>query len=157
MIHDSLSRWRNVPGLATHAVWKASFLWLESNAATAAEGDHPLGQEGFLARVMGYPLKSRDTARYEMHRRTIDIQYTIEGAEGIEVTPVAGLVPLGDYSEAKEVEHFVTPGAGQVRVDNVAGWFTILFPGEPHMPQLQVPGHAAVRKVVIKIPLALVG
>ena len=106
---------------------------------------------------MGYPLKSRDTARYEMHRRTIDIQYTIEGAEGIEVTPVAGLVPLGDYSEAKEVEHFVTPGAGQVRVDNVAGWFTILFPGEPHMPQLQVPGHTSVRKVVIKIPLALVG
>lgn len=157
MIHDSLTRWRNLPGLAGHEIWKTSFLWLETSAATAAEGIHPLGAEGFLARVMGYPLKTRESARYEMHRRTIDIQYTLEGAEGIEMAPVSGLTPLGDYSEAKEVEHFATPGAGQARVDNSAGWFTILFPGEPHMPQLQVPGHSSVRKVVIKIPVALVG
>lgn len=157
MIYDSLNRWRNLPGLADHAVWKTSFLWLETAAATAADGIHPLGPEGFFARVMGYPLKARDTARYEMHRRTIDIQYTLEGAEGIEVAPVGGLVALDDYSDAKEVEHFATPAAGQARVDNLAGWFTILFPGEPHMPQLLVPGHASVRKVVIKVPLALVG
>lgn len=157
MIHDSLDRWRLSPGLAAHAVWKTSFAWLEAAAPTASEGIHPLGSDGFFARVMGYPLKTRDAARYEMHRRTIDIQYTLEGAEGIELAPVERLISLQDYNDAKEVEHFQSPAAGQALVENLTGRFTILFPGEPHMPQLQVPGFTSVRKVVIKVPIALVG
>lgn len=155
MIYDSLSHWCRLPGFTSHDIWKTSFEWLESASASAAEGVHPLGREGFFARVMSYPTKTREAARYEMHRRTLDIQYTLEGAEGIEVSPVSRLVPLNNYSDIEEVEHFSTPSAGAARVDNVAGWFTVLFPGEPHMPQLQVPGHGSVRKVVIKIPIAL--
>lgn len=157
MIHDLLTRWQSIPGLATHPIWSASFQWLERSAATAPEGDHPLGAPGFLARVMSYPLKTRAEARYESHRRTIDIQYTLEGGEGIEFTDPALLTCQNDYNETKEVEHFATPATGQVLVSNVAGRFSLILPGEPHMPQLVLPGHSRVRKVVIKIPAALVG
>lgn len=156
MIHDSLSRWRTLPGLSDHPIWSAAFQWLESHAATAHEGDHPLGRDGFFARVMAYPTKDRTEARYEMHRKTIDIQYTVEGAEAIEVTAPTLLNPLNNYSEAAEVEHFDTPKSGNVRVDNLAGWFTILLAGEPHMPQLKADGKSSVRKVVVKIPADLV-
>ncbi|MBL9175248.1 MAG: YhcH/YjgK/YiaL family protein [Verrucomicrobiales bacterium] len=156
MIHDSLPRWRTLPGLSSHAIWSTAFQWLETKAATAPEGDHPLGQDGFFARVMAYPTKDRPQAKYEMHRKTIDIQYTVEGAEGIEVTDTSRLVALNNYSEAAEVEHFETPSLGNVRVDNLAGWFTILFAGEPHMPQLRADGAPSVRKVVVKIPAHLV-
>ena len=157
MTHHPLSQWRSIPGLVGNDIWTTAFRWLETESAPAPEGDHPLGQDGFFARVMAYEVKSRDQARYEMHRRTIDIQYTISGAEGIEVTPRGDLVPMNNYSEAAEVEHFETPQSGQVRVDNLPGCFTILLAGEPHMPQLRVPGHSAVRKVVVKIPAHLVG
>jgi biofilm protein TabA len=157
MIHDLLARWQTIPGLAAHPVWSASFQWLERTATTAPEGDHPLGSPGFLARVMSYPLKARGEARYESHRRTIDIQYTLEGGEGIEFTDPALLSSLNDYNETKEVEHYATPSAGQVHVSNVAGRFTLILPGEPHMPQLAIAGQSRVRKVVIKIPAALVG
>lgn len=156
MIYDNLSRWQTLPGLSDHAIWSAAFRWLETHAATAPEGDHPLGHEGFFARVMAYPTKDRLEAKYEMHRKTIDIQYTVEGAEGIEITARSGLVPLNNYLEAAEVEHFETPKSGQVRVDNLAGWFTILLAGEPHMPQLRADGKPSVRKVVVKIPAHLV-
>ncbi|MFO1461411.1 MAG: YhcH/YjgK/YiaL family protein [Verrucomicrobiota bacterium] len=156
MIHDSLTRWRKLPGLSGHAIWSTAFEWLESRAATAPEGDHPLGHEGFFARVMAYPTKDRAEAKYEMHRKTIDIQYTVEGAESIEVTAPSQLIPLNNYSPAAEVEHFETPKSGNVRVDNLAGLFTILLSGEPHMPQLRVDGKPSVRKVVVKIPVHLV-
>ena len=156
MIYDSLTRWRTVAGLAGHPIWQTAFDWLETSAREAAEGIHPLGSEGFFARVMSYPLKSREVARYELHRHTIDVQYTLEGAERIELAAADQLTPLNDYSEAKEVEHFVTPLRGRAQVDNLPGCFTILFPGEAHMPQLEVPDFKSVRKVVVKIPARLV-
>ena len=156
MIHDSLLRWRSVPGLAQHPIWSIAFAWLETSAASAVEGIHPLGEEGFYARVMSYATKSRDTARYEMHRVTIDIQFTLKGGEGIEVTPVEELTPLNDYNPTKEVEHLQTPSRFVGLVENREGRFTILFPGEPHMPQLRLPESAFVAKVVIKIPHLLV-
>jgi YhcH/YjgK/YiaL family protein len=156
MIHDSLNRWRTYPGLTQHRVWATAFAWLENHAATATEGFHPLGEEGFYARVRSYPLKTRETARYEAHRQTIDVQFTVEGGEGIELAAPAELTPLHDYSAEKEVEHFATPAHGVALVENLAGRFTVLFPGEPHLPQLQIRSLTAVRKVVVKIPAALV-
>lgn len=156
MIHDKLSRWQRIPGFASHEIWRSAFTWLETSASSAAEGYHPLGQDGFVARVMGYPTKPRDQARYEMHREMIDIQYTLEGGEAIEVSARESLQALNDYSPANEVEFFLTPPRGLARVDNLPGYFAVLFAGEPHMPQLAIPEIAAVRKVVVKIPVRLV-
>ena len=106
---------------------------------------------------MAYPLKPRDEARYEAHRRTIDVQYSIEGGEGIELASLSALQSLGDYFEEKDVEHFKLPNSSLARVENLAGRFTVLFPGEPHLPQLLTGEHKAVRKLVVKIPAHLVG
>jgi YhcH/YjgK/YiaL family protein len=144
------------PGLSQHKIWTIAFTWLEANALTASEGLHPLGEDGFYARVMEYSLKTRDTARYESHRQTIDVQFTISGGEGIEIAASEDLAPLNDYSPEKEVEHFVTPSRGVAMIDNLAGRFTILFPGEAHLPQLAIRSHQSVRKVVVKIPVKLV-
>ena len=156
MIHDSIKNWRRIPGFQGHPIWSEAFQWLEANAATAPEGFHQLGEEGFYARVMAYPLKDRSAARYEAHRRTIDIQYTIDGAEGIELCAEDDLVARNDYSDEKDVEFFETPPQGVATVENLVGRFTVLYPGEAHLPQLGARGHKAVRKVVVKVPAKLV-
>ena len=155
MFHDELAQWRRIPGLDSHPIWCSAFEWIERMADSAAEGVHPLGQAGYFARVMCYALKDRASARYELHRQTIDIQYTITGAEAIELAVQKELEPLHDYSPEKDVEHYVTPTKGSACIDNLKGRFTVLFPGEAHMPQLVVPGFSEVRKVVVKIPMAL--
>jgi biofilm protein TabA len=156
MIYDKLSRWRAIPGFACHQIWRAAFQWLETKATNAEEGIYPLDQDGFFARVMFYPLKGHEATRYEMHRHTVDIQYTVAGGEGIELAALDSLDRLDDYAEAKDVEHFKTPSQGLARVENLAGCFTVLFPYEPHMPQIITAGIATVRKVVIKVPVQLV-
>jgi biofilm protein TabA len=156
MIYGNLTNWRAMPGFAENAVWTAAFQWLETASAKAADGVYPLGQEGFEARVMSYATKRRDEARFESHQRFIDIQYTIEGAEAIEVDMAQSLLKSVDYDAAKDVEFFEAPSASLAKVENKAGFFTVLFPGEAHMPQLAVPGISAVRKVVVKAPVSLV-
>jgi biofilm protein TabA len=116
---------------------------------------HQLGIEGFYARIMQYPLKSRATAKFENHRHTIDIQYTIKGSEGIDFADLASLTPTGEYSADKDTEFFKTPAHSTASIDNSSGRFVIIMPDEPHMPQLITPCSSEVHKVVVKIPIKL--
>lgn len=156
MITSKLSHWQSIPGLKPHPVWSAAFIWIEENAATAEEGWYDLGIGGAKVRVMSYPTKTREEAKYEAHRETIDIQYTIKGAEGIEFTPTENLTPREDYNPEKEVQIFETPETSEGRVDNVPGRFSIFYPEDAHLPQLNVEGVESVRKLVVKVPCSAV-
>jgi YhcH/YjgK/YiaL family protein len=156
MIFDQLKNWKTIPGFMGHPVWEDAFNWIEEHAASAEDGIHLLRSPGCFVRVMEYDLKERGEARYESHRRTIDLQFTIKGAEGIEVIPVDGLICEGDYLEEKDFQFYKLAERGAGRVDNFEGHFCVLFPQDGHMPQLWVPGHMHVRKLVVKIPLVAV-
>jgi biofilm protein TabA len=152
MIADKIKNWKSVPGFVSDPVWAEAFAWIEENAATAEDGIYPLSGEVYV-RVMQYDLKERGVARYESHRHTIDLQFTIEGAEGIEVCPVEELNADGEYRTDKDFQYYLCPGKGLHRVENVKGHFCVLFPQDGHMPQLYVNGHTHVKKLVVKIPV----
>lgn len=156
MIADKLENWKILPGLQTHAVWRAAFAWIEEHAHTSDLGQFELGVGDAFVRVMEYDLKERGEARYENHLNTIDLQYTIEGAEGIEVHPSEELTPTGEYLAEKDFQFFEPIGKGTHRVDNVKGNFCILYPQDGHMPQLFVNGYTKVKKLVVKIPVSAV-
>lgn len=153
MLSDHLKHWRTLPGLTSHPVWKAAFEWIETKAATAGEGIYEIGVGKATVRVMEYATKTRDVARFESHRRTIDLQYTIEGAEGIEIMPTEQLEEVGDYDGSKDFQFHRTPPFSEGRIENVEGRFCILYPQDGHMPQLQVGTIPKVRKLVVKIPV----
>lgn len=156
MITDELKNWKSIPGMVDHPVWFTAFNWIEDHAASAGLGFHELGIDGVKVRVMEYDLKERDFAKWEAHRKTIDLQYTIEGAEGIEVNPVSCLESKGDYVIEKDAQYFHQVGKARHRVNNVAGNFCILLPQDGHMPQLSVNGYTHVKKLVVKIPVSAV-
>jgi biofilm protein TabA len=154
---DELTNWRSTPLFASSPVWVRAFEWIEAHAATAEEGfHHEFPDKAMFVRVMAYELKDRSEARYENHRSTIDLQYTIAGAEGIEYTPSRLLVPDGEYDPEKDFQFFQSPDFSYGRIDNHQGHFCVLWPSDGHMPQLRVEGFSAVRKLVVKIPVALV-
>lgn len=157
MITGLLKNWRAVPGLEEHPIWREAFEWIENNAADAEEGITELGEDGYLVRVMSYPLKPRDEAKFESHLRTIDLQFTIKGAEAIEWQPVGDLTAKGEYLAEKDFQFYENPAHAAGRVDNLEGNFCILYPSDGHMPQCEVPGYSEVTKLVVKIPTRLVG
>lgn len=154
---DELSNWRSTAFFSSSSVWSSAFQWIEANAGSASEGyRHDFPDKNMFVRVMSYDLKDRKEARYEHHRHTIDLQYTIQGAEGIEYTPFHLLSTEGDYLADKDFQFFDTPTHGYGRIDNHVGHFCVLWPNDGHMPQLRVEGFDSVRKLVVKIPVALV-
>jgi YhcH/YjgK/YiaL family protein len=153
MITAHLKNWRAIPGLSSHPVWTAAFTWIEENAENAEEGWHELKVENVRVRVMAYVTKTRDTGIYEAHRKHIDIQYTIEGVEGVEFTPTETLIPRCEYDAENDAQFCEIPEKSEGWIENVPGRFCILYPEDAHMAQLAVQGHSEVRKLVVKVPL----
>ncbi|HNX05626.1 MAG TPA: YhcH/YjgK/YiaL family protein [Opitutales bacterium] len=154
MISCKLSEWRAVPGLASNPAWTRALEWLENEAPAAADGVYNLGAEGFTARVMAYAHKSRERAVLESHRHTIDLHYTLSGAEAVEFDMAERLTKT-EYKEANEADYYEKPCSCPTSVADLPGIVTIILPGEVHMSGLAVPGYLEVRKVVIKLPARL--
>jgi len=156
MIYGKLKDWKFTPGFSGHPVWEEAFHWIEEYANSADEGIYPLTPQNCFVRVMAYDLKERGAARYEGHRNTIDLQFTIQGSEGIEIMPVDELTPEGDYLKEKDCQFYKLAERGAGLVDNLKGYFCVLFPHDGHMPKLKVGSHERVRKLVVKIPVVSV-
>lgn len=156
MITGELNQWQKVSMFKNDPIWTDVFTWLEKNWSNLPLGDQPLPFGGCIVRVMEYGLKSRNEARFESHLHTIDLQITLEGAEGIEWMPVSKLEVQGEYKPEKDFQFYQTPAAVAGRIDNLVGNYCVLFPGDGHMPQLTVDDIDKVKKLVVKIPAAAV-
>ena len=91
--------------------------------------------------------RGRDGARLEAHRRYIDIQVTIDGAEEIGWRPLAGCrQPADTFNDANDIGFFDDRPETWVSVP--PGSFAIFFPDDAHAP---LAGHGPVKKAIVKI------
>lgn len=137
--------------LADHPVWAEALAWLHSLPLGIAPGIHPLRGEAMFANVHGYATKPRAACRYESHRRYIDLQYCIRGAELIEWHPTSHLRASDDYNPTKDVIHYAAPAEPDAKMTLSPGSFAIFFPADGHMPKVATALHPSVEKLVIKI------
>jgi biofilm protein TabA len=100
-----------------------------------------------------YSTKARSECFFESHRRNIDVQVVVEGAEIIEVEDIDRLVVSVPYDSERElVKYADTPAAS--RLSMRAGDAAIFFPADGHMPTVQLGSlPLAVRKSVVKVPV----
>ena len=103
--------------------------------------------------VQQAPPKTRQEARFESHRRMIDIQVPLEGSEEYGWTPLHAL-PEGTYDEASDMAMH-DPTAQDSATDLAQlyftlhkGQFAIFFPEDGHAPAITPTG---LRKVIIKV------
>ena len=146
MILDHVHNWRKYA--ACHSAFPKAFAYLaETDFARLEPGRYDIDGDRIYAMVQDCEGRGREGARFEAHRRYIDIQFTHTGAEQI------GWSDLGwpslkaeGYSEEKDVEFLA--GQGMAWVDVVAGSFAVFFPHDAHAP---LAGTGAFRKVVVKV------
>jgi biofilm protein TabA len=91
--------------------------------------------------------RGRDGARLESHRRYIDIQFTIEGAEEIGWTPVeACAAPDGPFDESRDIRFY--EDRPQTWVTVPPGRFAVFFPEDAHAP---LGGRGLLKKAIVKV------
>lgn len=120
-------------------------------ATDAPSGITELRGRDVYANVQGYETQDVGQCRWESHRRTIDFQVCLIGAEIISVRPERPLIPAGLYNESKDTQFWLDNGETCVDLHLQSGEFVIFFPGSMHRPKICDGRHASLRKVVYKI------
>lgn len=92
------------------------------------------------------------TSRFEAHRKMVDVQIVVSGAELIHFAPINdNFVVEEPYDETRDIMFM----KGEVK-DTVllrAGDACIIEPELAHMPGMAVNGSSHVQKIVLKIPV----
>jgi YhcH/YjgK/YiaL family protein len=131
--------------------WDKAFTFLkESDLSNMELKRYDLDGNNLYAPISEYMSKNEDDARYEAHRRYIDIQYVVKGKELIGIAPISQQKDiLESYNEEKDIM-FMT-------VNQVTNYlaapdrFFIFFPGDLHRPGLKDGENSPVRKAVVKV------
>lgn len=131
--------------------WQAALDFMKKeDLSTLENGRYDLSGGTYIA-VSGYDTKDPEKAKYEVHRKYIDIQYVPEGEEYIEVLPMSHFKEEQNYNAEKDIIFFEeNPPGTKLYADKEH--FFIFFPDEAHKPGLKINTSAKVKKIVVKIP-----
>ena len=132
-----------------HPLFPQAFAHLRKLAAQEdlPDGRIELDGERIHAGMTRRDGKPADEARVEAHRRYIDIQYVVDGADRIGWMPVSDCHQPEGYNDEKDVEFYAD--RPDLWFDLAAGQFAVFFPHDAHAPMAN-EGRPIV-KIVIKV------
>lgn len=113
-----------------------------------ADGRYVLDGDRLFALVQRYDARPMAQGRWEAHRKYIDLQVVVSGREQIGYVSIDQLT-AEPYDADKDLL-WLSGTAGQW-FTLPSGHFTLLWPGDAHMPGIEADAPAHVLKVVVKI------
>ncbi len=133
--------------------WDKAFLFLRDHDLSSLElKKYEIDGTDLYAPLSEYMSKNEEDARYEAHRKYIDIQYVVSGKELIGIAPISQQKDiLEPYSEEKDIM-FMTVNQG-TNYQALPDRFFIFFPDDLHRPGLKDGENSPVRKMVVKVKL----
>lgn len=152
MIIDSLEEFERYVCLNPRFKVVAEYL-RTTDLSTLPTGKTAIQGDDIFINVQEAPVKSADEARFETHRRMIDIQVPFTSHEEHGWAPAAKL-PKAQYDEA--VDMTLHDPAAPAKPTDVAstyftlrpGQFAIYFPTDGHAPAITA---VPMRKAIIKV------
>ncbi len=131
--------------------WDKAFAFLKTAISDEIEyRKYDIDGEKAYAIVSQYISKNEDDAKYEAHKKYIDIQYVFKGKELIGLTsPDKKMEEVLPYDQNRDIE-FMTVSAGRNLKADMDKFF-IFFPEDLHCPGIKDGDNAAVSKIVVKV------
>jgi YhcH/YjgK/YiaL family protein len=146
MILDRLSSARRYAAL--HPGFEPAFEYLNSGQVQRLPpGKHAIDGERLHVMLSDQPGRGREAARLEAHRKYIDIQYVLSGADLFGWRPLADCQSVDLPYDAQRDVAFWTDRA-DVWVPLTAGTFVVFYPEDAHAP---MAGNDAMVKAVVKV------
>ena len=149
MIFDTLANADRYAPL--HRLFPRAFEFLRNTDLMAlAPGRYPIEGESLFAIKEAANGRRREEAKLECHRKYIDIQFVLEGADEMGWKPLCDCQePLADYKAEKDIQFFRDTPASWIATP--PGAFCIFFPQDAHAPLVS---DNQIRKVILKIAVA---
>jgi biofilm protein TabA len=161
MIVDALANWERYRALNPR--FAAAFEFLSKAGSQALEpAEHgsqnslrvPIQGDAVFALVQRYRPKAMEDAFWEAHRRFIDVQFVVQGAELMLWAPLASMTTVNAYDEVRDFTKLAPSGCDEtsrsLRV--AAGMFAIFMPDDAHAPGIAIDDATGdVKKIVVKV------
>jgi len=152
---DDLADWKDAPAAIREAARLLSAA-IEASAAAGRplpEGRTKLG--GFDLIVSEPEVASAAELPYETHRRFVDLQVVLDGAEAQEFAAVPDCRSTKAYDAEGDCELYASEAARSHLLVMRAGDAAVYFPADAHKPRIEADGKGAkLKKAVVKIPAA---
>ena len=128
-----------------------AFAFLRTLDGTQELGRHDLDGDHCFALVQTYETKPLEKAKFEAHRKYIDVQFIQSGRETILWAPLDTMKEeMMAYSDEKDAALWkLTADTTPLHVSG--GHFAILWPEDAHAPCIEWEKPEQVFKVVIKV------
>ena len=147
MIKDRLTNAKTYYNLSDNM--QKGLSWLKNtDLENIIDGRYEISGDEVYASVQTYETK--DDAKYESHRKYIDIQYIIKGEEKIGVSDLSNCKTCIDYDFEKDLE-FYNINTREEFFELRKGEFLILYPHEAHKPSISIEKTTTVKKIVVKV------
>lgn len=148
MILDTLENAYRYYGLGEKFIKAFEYL-AQTDFSTLEKGKYEIDGKNIFAIVNEYETIDPSGEKMESHRKYIDVQYIVSGAELIGHDFMQEKQPSKAYSEEDDYMLFAEkPSFFSLLAQD---HFAIFFPTDLHMPNLRVDTPGPVKKVVIKI------
>lgn len=151
MILDTLQNAHLYYGLGARFIKAFEYLQ-QTDFGKVEKGKYEIGEDIF-AIVNEYDTVDTADELMESHRKYIDVQYIVKGAELVGHDFLQDKVPSKVYDEAADFMLFAEKPAFFSRLDQ--GNFAVFFPSDLHMPNIRIDTPMQVKKVVIKIGIGI--
>lgn len=150
MIVDQLDNAHLYSGISTQI--NKAFDYLQNNKLeTIPAGKYVLDGNDLFAIVQEYDTLDSATEQMESHRKYIDVQYMIEGAELVGHALLQDQRPSKEYDTENDYMLFAEKPTFFTKME--AGTFMVFFPSDLHMPCIKDVNAARVKKIVIKVKI----
>ena len=151
MIAGHLAHWNTEKHLYAPAIQKAMAWLQEHDLAKIPTGRQEIDGDRLYVMVNEYTSEPKAVRRAEAHRKYVDVQYIVSGAEIISYARLQDGYEVLEDKLAEKDAIFYAGLQDEVELGLKAGMFAVLFPWEVHRPNCAFDEPAPVRKVVMKI------
>lgn len=123
--------------------------YIENTDLSTLHGKTLISGENIFVLTQHAQLKEVSAARWEVHRKYLDIHIPLSEKEWIQYAPAETLTRFGLYSPQTDIQFSDDTRDGMMMAMHV-GCFAMFLPQDAHMPCL---GAGSVDKLVIKVLL----
>lgn len=132
--------------------WDKAFEFLKNTTLdTLSVGKHILDGENVFISVMEGPVKKKEDAKWEAHRKYIDIQYVISGKETMGVVALDKSKIIDSFNTEKDIAFYTADEKDAAYHEANPKVFLVFFPADVHRPSIKIEGCDTDKKLVVKI------
>lgn len=151
MIYGHIQNLGTAPAWLPPALRQALDCLATTDFAALPPGRHELAGDEAFFQVIDLTTKPAAENRPEVHRRYIDVQFLVRGAERIGFAADDGRNEIAEDLLAERDLLFYADVAHESVIEMVPGSFAVFFPNDVHRPGCMVDAPSAIRKVVVKV------